>query len=88
MLTRPLFCKPVATLAALTALAGGLTACGGEASDSRSRAVEAGRTPANGGSPAAALPARTVENTAGGRAELPSLAPRDRPLLVWFWAPH
>ena len=41
--------------------------------------------------PAAAsvLPALSVDDVAAGtKVELSSLAPADRPLLVWFWAPH
>ena len=41
--------------------------------------------------PAAAsvLPGLSVDDVAAGtKVDLSSLAPADRPLLVWFWAPH
>lgn len=41
--------------------------------------------------PAAAsvLPDLSVDDVAAGtKVDLSSLAPADRPLLVWFWAPH
>ncbi len=44
------------------------------------------------GAPAAAaisdLPDVTVVDLAGGEFHLPDLAPSDRPILLWFWAPH
>lgn len=34
------------------------------------------------------LPALTVENVAGGQVDLASYFPAERPVVVWFWAPH
>ena len=39
--------------------------------------------------PANDLPAVTVVNVVSGESSvLSSLAPADRPILLWFWAPH
>lgn len=40
------------------------------------------------GEPDARLPDVRVTDLAGGDVSLAELAPSDRPLLVWFWAPH
>lgn len=41
------------------------------------------------GDPANDLPAVTVVNVVSGESfVLSSLAPADRPILAWFWAPH
>lgn len=34
------------------------------------------------------LPDVTVDDLAGGTVQVSSLAPAERPTLVWFWAPH
>ena len=47
-------------------------------------------TPAQapGSTARSALPDLTVDDVAGGKVQLASLAPAAQPLLVWFWAPH
>ena len=87
--------------AIVVAAAVGLAApgCDGEVARDDGSAGTAGQSgsPSHERTPASRRPARTaadalpylvVANTAGGRVALPKLAPRDRPLLVWFWAPH
>lgn len=37
---------------------------------------------------AARLPAIEVTDLAGGSVRLADLAPSEKPILVWFWAPH
>lgn len=40
------------------------------------------------GSTPSDLPDVTVVDLAGGEFRLASLAPSDRPIVLWFWAPH
>jgi hypothetical protein len=81
-------------VAAVLALAA--AACGGEPANEPARPERAKAPPGRAAerhgtgerTAADALPDLVVADTAGGRVALPDLAPRDRPLLVWFWAPH
>lgn len=85
-------------IGALAAL--GLVACGGGegASDGGNAAppqgsgAEAPRSlasPSQGAEPGSAIPAVNVrEIPLGSEFALGSLVPSDRPVLVWFWAPH
>ncbi len=79
---------------ALGALAAG---CGGVSRGATSRLV----SPAEGGLPPAtvgpaapgvangALPSIVVNDVAAGtKVDLSTVPPADKPLLVWFWAPH
>lgn len=38
--------------------------------------------------PPSDLPEVVVVDLGGGEQYLPALAPSDRPILLWFWAPH
>jgi ABC-type glycerol-3-phosphate transport system substrate-binding protein len=64
----------------------GLAACGAS-SDPSSTAAEAD---ASGDSdvPSALPDVDVVDVGAGATVNLRSLLPSDRPLLIWFWAPH
>ena len=69
-------------IAVLGIAALGMSACGGAGGDDRPSAV-----PAPVG--ANELPAVTVVDVVSGESLLlSSLAPANRPNLVWFWAPH
>lgn len=75
----------------------GLVACGGGAGeDSAGRgSTQSESTPTGPEAPGgasegtSAIPDLTVLDVAsGGEFALGSLIPADRPVLVWFWAPH
>lgn len=82
----------VATLAAL-----GLVACGGGGgSGSAGSGAPTAEAPRGAGPPApgtaprtSAIPEVTVlDVTSGDEFALGSIVPSERPVLVWFWAPH
>lgn len=84
----------LAPLAALT-----LAACGGSSEPTAEPAPEpsaVAESPAPAASSEAAeatasgprLPDVRVEDLSGGELSVASLAPSERPVLVWFWAPH
>ena len=79
-----------AAVVALAAL--GLVACsGGGDGPSAEREASFGEQPPAPGPPAraSAIPDVTVLDVAsGGEFALGSVVPSDRPVLVWFWAPH
>ena len=82
----------ILTLAVLTLLAVVAASCGG------TEPAQDGRAPAPPASPPAEPPAAagptilpdvTVIDVVSGESLLvSSLAPADRPILLWFWAPH
>ena len=83
----------VATLAAL-----GLVACGGGGDRSDGRGAAPAEQPRAAGPEApkpeaaertSAIPQVTVLDVpSGDEFALGSIVPSDRPVLVWFWAPH
>lgn len=95
-MSRRLLTLPTAALSALL-----LAACGSSATESadapaapaageaqaevqEAPAPKAKRAPAKGPS----LPAVSVQDLAGGSVNVADLAGGDKPVLVWFWAPH
>lgn len=94
--TLPFARSLAAVLLAVAALAA--TACSGAGPAPVATAPEpppADPSPASEPPPAATaagandLPAVTVVNVVSGESlVLSSLAPADRPILLWFWAPH
>lgn len=77
-------------LAPLAALA--LPACGSESSGSAAPPASGAATTASDTREqqrsAPRLPDVRVKDLAGGEVTVSALAPSERPLLVWFWAPH
>ncbi len=55
-----------------------LSACGSSGTQS----------PESAGAPVALPAVEVIDVTADRRVQLDELLPSDRPLLIWFWAPH
>lgn len=72
----------------------GFGACGGGADEDGTSAADRGEAPASAArAPEAqgssAIPAVDVIDVSSGEEfALGGLVPSDRPLLIWFWAPH
>ena len=64
--------KPVVRLVCAALLALVIVGCGGAPP---------------GDAPPAGLPRVTVDDVSGGKVDLSSLTPADKPLLVWAWSP-
>lgn len=93
-MNRPTSAVLTAAVAALT-----LAACGGESPDPSSAPAPAASAPAAAGDAAQvtdaeappegpSLPDVSVEDLAGGSLSVADLAGGERPVLVWFYAPH
>lgn len=78
-------------VAAAALAAVGLAACGEGGDPSAGSAVTTAGNPraAAAAAPGSAIPAVTVLDVGSGdEFALGSIVPSERPVLVWFWAPH
>lgn len=81
--------SPKPLLATLLALTLGAAACGGSDSTSNLAAAPAGDEPAAAASAVNQLPDVDVIDVASGdEINLAGFAPSDKPIVLWFWAPH
>ncbi|WP_420637917.1 hypothetical protein [Candidatus Poriferisocius sp.] len=72
-----------------TAATGAETGEAAPSSDAPTTSAPAAPAPEPTPLPASELPSVTVVNVAtGADTDLADLAPADRPLVLWFWAPH
>lgn len=86
--------RPVIALIAILA-AGTLAACGTDATNSSSDATGGSARAAPAVAPTSEAPPRgpslpdvRVQDLAGGSTSVADLAGGEKPVLVWFWAPH
>jgi len=73
-------------------LLAGLVSCGGSEGSTTSTSMGSGGTalPATDNAPGASgLPAASVTDLAtGSTIDFSTIAPSDKSILLWFWAPH